>query len=281
MSYLARSGKLSFKGAGSDPAKKSKQRKRKHADAADASASSSPRTGALPDEGWVVLGNIDHLTGPCLVLFPDSDPPSTLYHPSDTDHVVARPTDDGGQFVAASYDPTDVHQVIVATKLPGSSAGEPRWSLKTAEGRYLGADKHGVVSCAVTAVGATEEWNPVLVPDTNRVAFQSVWGQYLQLVRPNDPQSVWQLRADAKDIGFCSSFLVKVQAQAVHAANKRQRRVKDRVEVLDDNDNPVDPHLAAANLRLDHHLVDAKREGKLAEALLDRRAKTKSDRYCK
>ena len=61
------------------------------------------------------------------------------------------------EFQPHLYEPSSVRQVFVLHKLVGSSAGEDRWSIKSATGQYVTAEKDGEVTCATEAVGATEE----------------------------------------------------------------------------------------------------------------------------
>ncbi|ORZ39227.1 FRG1-like family-domain-containing protein [Catenaria anguillulae PL171] len=317
MSSSSKSGrlgkKLTFKG---DPAatpskskSSSKKKKRSHSEHEQSDSSTSRDT--LPETGWARASHVDHLEGPLVILFPGSSVPSSLYNPTDSPHAIMRPLDEylhappaqdvDLAFDATAYEPTDVHSVFVIHKLVGSSSGDDRWSIKSAEGRYLSAEKSGAVTCGSEAAGPKEEWLPVFSAEEEGglVAFQSVWGGYLSVKDPLEKRATWVLRCDKQDVGFCEQFCAKVQAEVVHEYRKRMaKNVKRRLNEDGDGEDEDAGAVKEAEvvkkfqswgggkLLLPSHaekkeLFKAKKEGKLAETLLDRRSKTKSDRYCK
>ncbi|KAI9164489.1 hypothetical protein H9P43_008348 [Blastocladiella emersonii ATCC 22665] len=330
MSSAPRPGKLVFKGSGDAGKKKKKSSKRDKADKdhkpskrkRGAGSDDDDEDAGLPESGWTQATRIAHLTGPCVVLFPGTSTPSSLYNPTDSPHAVLRPVDlddgvDPDTWRAADFEPTDVHQVFVLRKLTSSSAaaakaaaagegekgdGEEeeetteRWSIKSAEGRYLSADKHGVVSCATEAVGPAEEWLPIILPETNQVAFQSVWGGVLHVDHATDARAAWPMRCDgdATKLGFASSFVVKVQADVVRRALREaekaagtRRRIGDHVEGDEDDVDELElvkKYQVGADVQLDGEtrarLAHAKKQGKLGEAMLEVRTKSKRDKYC-
>lgn len=60
--------------------------------------------------------------------------------------------DDAVSQLDDSLAPTDVHQVLVASRVL-DTADPPRYTFRTTQGRFLGADKHGSIVCASEARG--------------------------------------------------------------------------------------------------------------------------------
>ncbi|KAI9225027.1 FRG1-like family-domain-containing protein [Blastocladiella britannica] len=319
------SGRLKFKG--DKPGKKATGASKKKRSFAEHTTDADEH---LPEDGWVIAMSADHLEGPMILLCTDTVLPSTLFHPPESPHIVLRALEEFGaplpaaaagngnanadeepalvgapEFHAATYEPANVHQVFVIHKLMGASSAmagagadqspAEKWSVKAAEGQYLSAEKDGSVSCVTEAVGPAEEWTPVLDTESRTIALCSLWGGHLTVESPKEKRATWTLRCDAKEIGPEQSFVIKVQAEAVHANRNRmekavRRRLTDASEEGVSEATEVDvvrkfQSWGGGRIKLTgndrHEIVQAKRSGKLAESLLDRREKVKADRYCK
>nr|KAJ3418207.1 hypothetical protein HK105_000204 [Polyrhizophydium stewartii] len=296
----ARSTRLSFKGEGVKKKKKA-GKKRKALDGPDAASGSQA-------EGWVDCESIDDVRGPVVIATAVLDPPSLLRLDDKTPKVVcshlklgpgelsaAKRADgqdsDGDDDAAAAtvvpatmatIEPLAAIQVFQARRLPDST----KITFLSAHDKYLSSDRFGAVACELEAAGPAEEWDLVVRDDG--FAFQNMRGLFLTAM---DDGSV---RADADSVGFKQIFRIKCQA-----ANKSKalgKRAGAGTELLD-------PDAAAAlereqlkkfqtsaslggryasTLEEDRRaLVKASRQGTLNEELLLRRAKTKSDKYCK
>ena len=152
---------------------------------------------------------------------PHPPPPGRTTHQS-TDHhelkLTAAPKTPEGKI-----EPDVVGQVFIAqqaTSTPGVV------SLKTPFGRFVSADKFGIVSANREAVGPQvsgcpfkaaltpasddkqEEWTVILREDG--VAFQSQFDKFLAF---EDERNT--LRADSESVGFAETFLVKCQVTIV------------------------------------------------------------------
>ncbi|KAJ1506523.1 hypothetical protein HMI54_005007 [Coelomomyces lativittatus] len=267
-----RASKLLFKGESGSQKNLKKKRKR----------SSSPTKKKTENEptvsGWVTLKSLDHFEGPCVIVFPETDPPSILSHILDTEHLAFQSVPD---LDPQTYEPTHVQHVFVARKII-KSQNESMWALRTAEGRYLSADKQGVVYCSKEAIGATEEWLPILDLTTQRVSFQSIWNTFLQIDQPNLTKPSWNVRCDAEEIRFGNRFLIKIQSSSIKQPSKKQTLTSNKTE-----EEVLKQFQSWGSSKKSNDIQDpstvkrAAQEGKLSEYYLDRREKLKSDRYCK
>jgi protein FRG1 len=256
--------------------------------------------------GWMVAQNAEHLVGPSILLFPDTSTPSTLYCPLSSEQVILREIENGdsieplgddssNSFNVKTFEPNDVHQVFVFQPLPGFETGNSKWFIKSAEGKYLSADKYGSVACNKSAVGETEQWELIIIPESRKVALKSIWGFFLKVNQPQqcNPNGTWILRCDSDSIGFCESFVCKVQAETVATILKKRRkeshgRTQAPVDEIsgDQEGELLKKYQSWGGGRTispseKSTLRQAKLEGKMGEALLDRRSKMKSDKYCK
>ncbi|KAI9204456.1 FRG1-like family-domain-containing protein [Polychytrium aggregatum] len=268
MSQAPRTSRLSFKGE--EPKKKKKSKKeRSHPDGESARPL---KDDDIPSEGWLAVDALDDFGGPTMICTPDPLLVLTSSETSDKAVFKAYPA----SIPLQELEPADVAQVQVAVKLPNSD----RYSIKSAFEKYLTVDKFGVVTFGSSAVGPTEEWE-VIVKDDG-VAFKSRFDRYLTL-----DQETLALRADSESLGFRETFQVRGQAQY-----RRQHRKKRKSDAVVDVEHLERDHLkkyqswgggrvAAGSSGSSSELKHAQKAGNLNEALLDRRVKIKSDKFCK
>jgi protein FRG1 len=212
-------------------------------------------------------------------------------------------------------EPSHKEQVFVANPIVGresrtmdgqststTTPGTVTISLKNAFGKYLTCDRYGVVSCLHEAIGPQEEWRLVFREDG--IALQSIYDGFLHLEQNRI------VRSDAQTIGFyqilriyCQVSLKRERLKNERTATRQSHRHRgdnDDLNSLDDGDHDYSPH---ANFTLEKELQkkyqswssgheislmpdlsrlrQAEKQGKLHEAMLDRREKLKSDRFCK
>ncbi|KOS15989.1 hypothetical protein Malapachy_3047 [Malassezia pachydermatis] len=201
--------------------------------------------------------------------------------------------EDGATIAATDVAPNTVHQVWVATNIPMSS----KWTLKSTQGTFLGCDKYGEVIATNEARGPQEEWTlyqvDVMPSSDDRIlagprrgfAFQSMYGGYLALDDPTETQAKRRLRADGQEVTSLSVWDLNVQWKFRHAYRQMHRATKvaptAQASLLDEE--RLSRSRQGWNAGTSHHftkesrreLVQAQREGRLAEAMLDRRAKLK------
>ncbi|KAG0202873.1 hypothetical protein BGX28_004749 [Mortierella sp. GBA30] len=284
--YSVKKKKLSFKGDST----KTKKKKRK---ADDDAKEEDTHANA---EGWVPVKSLSDLGGPIFLTF-SSEPPSCLLVDEKTSKVtmgpLEAPTDaeEDSSNTAVNFEqaePTAVRQVFVATMIPDSD----RLTLKTFNGRYLSSDKFGIVSADSEAIGMQEEWTAIIKPgEEGGICLQSHYGKFLSVDevaavegRGSTTTTGFQIRADSDVIGYCETFQAKIQAR-----NRKKAKKTTDVKIAT-KDYEFDQsrkfqtwnhgRVVVSNEDIGD-LKKAKKEGRFSEALLDRREKLKSDRYCK
>ncbi|KAG1891175.1 FRG1-like family-domain-containing protein [Suillus subluteus] len=272
-----RSTQLKFKGD-----KIKKKRKREHHD----EGSSSKRVDEDEDpETWVLPENATEIRGPTFIVHPSDPSPISVNFDSTRNKIILSSLDkDSTSDTPPLLDrtPTEVAQVWVTTRVAGSATINLRTG--TGEGKFLSCDKHGIVSAFREARGPEEEWTPVLLPD-GMVAFMNVYENYLSV--DEVAGGSLQLRGDSEEVGFRERFWLKIQSKYKKEAHeeKKKREAGSELTVIDETStNHVHQAWGAGRSVVSkedrRELKRARKEGRLAEALLDRRAKLKSDRFC-
>ncbi|KAG2144807.1 FRG1-like family-domain-containing protein [Suillus cothurnatus] len=272
-----RSTQLKFKGD-----KIKKKRKREHHD----ESSASKRVDEDEDpETWVLPENATEIRGPTFIIHPSDPSPISVNFDSTRNKIILSSLDkDSTLDTPPLLDriPTEVAQVWVTTRVAGSATINLRTG--TGEGKFLSCDKHGIVSAFREARGPEEEWTPVLLPD-GMVAFMNVYENYLSV--DEVAGGSLQLRGDSEEVGFRERFWLKIQSKYKKEAHeeKKKREAGSELTVVDETStNHIHQAWGAGRSVVSkedkRELKRARKEGRLAEALLDRRAKLKSDRFC-
>ena len=289
------------------------------------------------EQAWVAVETELDLTGPCFILQPPRAEESTGAHcvafqPTlqSVEAASIQPVSDGAaiedriDLLASdpklaeelegaeivpptestrdghSLEPQSVYHVWVATRVPGSSS-PARFTFKSAEGKFLGADKTGLLRASMEARGPQEEWT---LESSGHGAWmlRSVHNRYLGLDQVAGGKTV--IRADADKADDQASWHLRVQWKHRHAArhsadvgDTRRVRANDPTAVqLGTRDHVVARELETfksragtqylpsnygASLSKEERraLRKAEKEGRLAEEMLDRRSKLKSDKY--
>ncbi|KAF8982867.1 hypothetical protein BGZ46_000429 [Entomortierella lignicola] len=286
--YTVKKKKLTFKGDST----KTKKKKRKAEDDGKDEATNSNL------DGWVPVKSLTDLGGPIFLTF-SSDPPTCLAI-DDNSKVIMKhleaPEDESSNSTSTaivSFDiaePTTVNQVFVVTMIPDSD----RLTLKTYNGRYLSSDKFGIVSADSEAIGMQEEWTAIIKSDSEEggICLQSHYGKFLSVDEvaavegrgKSSASSGFQIRADADVMGFCELFQAKIQAKYRKKA-KKSNEVKVATKDYEFDQSRKFQTWNHGRVIVSQEDVSelkrAKKDGRFSEALLDRREKLKSDRYCK
>ncbi|EJD02409.1 uncharacterized protein FOMMEDRAFT_147388 [Fomitiporia mediterranea MF3/22] len=293
--------KLRFKG---DKPKK----KRKHVEDGDEAEPSRRRRREDEeenDETWVRPEKPEEIRGPVFIMHPSDPSPVCISFDSTRGRAVISSLDkdkgakDGEAEDAGdnkeegsllSREPTDVSQVWVATRVAGSDTLTLRTGTASSTGsgetKFLSCDDHGIVSAFREARGPQESWTPLVLPD-GMIAFQNIYEKYLGIDEVAGGGR--SLRGDAEEIGFNERFWVKVQSRYKREASEEERKKKfkegeGKSKIDEAGTNRTYQAWGAGRSIVSKEdkaeLKKARKEGKLAEALLDRRAKLKSDRFC-
>ena len=184
-------------------------------------------------------------------------------------------------------EPESVFQVWTMLTIPSNTS---RYAVRTCTGKYLSADKFGQVTAEKEAIGACETWLP-LVREDGRLTLQNAQsGWYLGV-----DEEKWMIRCDYERSNEPNQgWLVKCQT-AVREKRLRKGEKQEGGGGGGGEEDGVDQGKALikkyqswvsgrhrnAEKEDTEVLLKARREGRLAEALLDKREKTKADRYCK
>ncbi|KAJ6597023.1 FRG1-like family-domain-containing protein [Mycena vulgaris] len=285
MSDKVKSSKLTFKGD-------SKKKKRKREDG-DGGRPSKRKEEEKDPEDWVLPEQPNEIRGPSFIVHPADPSPICVTYNSTSNRVVLAALDKVRAEDPAAEPappptllertPTDVSQVWVVTRV----AGSPTVNLRTGtgEGKFLSCDAHGLVSADRDARGPQEEWTPVVMPD-GMIAFMNVYEKYLSV--DEVAGGTMELRGDSDEVGFRERFWLKVQYKYKKEANEEEKQKKDglsdplRIDETGTN-KLFQTWGMGRSVTSDadkKELKRARKEGRLAEAMLDRRAKLKSDRFC-
>lgn len=122
-------------------------------------------------------------------------------------------------------EPRDVMQVWVATRIPDTPKEAPRYTFRSAEGKYFGAERSGSIHASSEARGPQEEWT--LVKDTDDAVFRlrSFHGKFLAFKRMAGGKIAIRADLDPTDGDgqlFESSIFIKVQWKFRNEARKRE-----------------------------------------------------------
>lgn len=93
----------------------------------------------------------------------------------------------------------------VATKIHGCE----KWSFKSHHGKYLGCDKHGILSATREAISPEEEFVPVKNElGGGRWALQTVRERFVGV---DESGGVIEVRGDAESVGFGETWRLRLQ----------------------------------------------------------------------
>ncbi|KAN0076951.1 FRG1-like family domain containing protein [Tylopilus felleus] len=273
-----RPSKLKFKG------EKTKKKRKRDDDEGSSSKQRRVEEEEAPDT-WVLPESPAEIRGPTFIVHPSDPYPISVNFDSTRNKIILYPIDKEGTAESTTLldrEPTEVAQVWVTTRV----AGSPTINLRTGtgEGKFLSCDKHGIVSANREARGPEEEWTPVVLPD-GMLAFMNVYENYLSV--DEVAGGALQLRGDSQEVGFKERFWVKIQSKykkEVHE-EKKKREAGTEMTIIDEAGvNRLHQTWGAGRSVVSNEdkkqLKRAQKEGRLAEALLERRSKLKSDRFC-
>ncbi|KAL5459937.1 hypothetical protein EMCRGX_G033329 [Ephydatia muelleri] len=183
--------------------------------------------------------------------------------------------DDGSFTVGApkeDSDPPGPAEIFTVVRV-----SETKVALKSGYGRYVGVNTAGELTGKAEAVGPREIWEPVFeegklalcacnhrfltVTDENKVfaTAEQAKEQEMLTMRCDSPVQKRKRAGEEEDVTDISSY-------EVNTVKKFQSFIDHKLRICSEDASSLEK---------------AKGEGKLHEALLDRREKMKSDRYCK
>jgi protein FRG1 len=251
-----RGGKLVLKG------EKNKSKKRKHK---SKRVHSAPKVDAdcVTHGNWWKVTKSEEITGPVAIEFGK--------------HTYVKALDNGLFTLGAPHDEGEgpsPEEILTAVLID-----ERKVAFKSGYGKYLSAEKDGIVTGRSDAIGAMEQWEPVF--ESGKMALQSYSNCFMSV---NDEDDA--IIATDKKAG--SAHMLQIRSQTVKDVNPlkdvpaEEQGALEQVEI-----NYVKKFQKFQDKRLrickedKSELKKAKEEGSFHETLLDRRSKMKADRYCK
>ncbi|EST10159.1 FRG1-like protein [Kalmanozyma brasiliensis GHG001] len=198
--------------------------------------------------------------------------------------------------------PTSVHHVWVVNQIRQRGADEALCTFKSAQGRFLGAERSGGVRADQEARGPQELWEVGRASGGFWTIYSTTHHGYLGF--DNDAEGKRVVRSDRHDNHFEANLVIKVQWKHRHAARHpvdpnaavrvqtndptavlpgtRDQTVAREVETFRSRaGSQYVPANYGSSLSKEERraLRKAEKEGRLAEEMLDRRSKLKSDKY--
>ncbi|GAA5941009.1 uncharacterized protein JCM15063_000618 [Sporobolomyces koalae] len=198
----------------------------------------------------------------------------------------------------SDQEPTDVHHVWVCTRIPDTN---DRVTFRSGSGKFLASDEVGQVTADREARGQQEEWTIELAQASGgKFVLKNMYGKYLGLDVVAGGKL--ELRCDGTDEGETERWKITMQGEFVSKA-KKQYNERNGIKTKESETGPGNGLTIVGDLSAQERdnilkfqarggrkyvgteedtrdLRRAKKEGKMSEAMLDRRMKLKSDRYC-
>ncbi|ORY58685.1 hypothetical protein BCR35DRAFT_295832 [Leucosporidium creatinivorum] len=195
---------------------------------------------------------------------------------------------------AGSEGPSDVNHVWVCTRIPDTMNTV---TFRSGSGKFLAVDELGVVSAEREARGVQEEFTLEEAKEgRGLVVIKSSYGKYLSVDVLAGGKM--ELRADENEEGeterwrvwMQGEYLAKAKKQLMERSGVKAAVANDGLTIVGDvgaaEKDLIQKYQARGQGRYvgsaedKKELKRARNEGKLGEAMLERRVKLKSDRYC-
>ncbi|XP_049285977.1 protein FRG1 homolog [Anopheles funestus] len=256
----AKISKLVLKGESSKGTKRKHKKDKKDKEAKRALVVD---TDAVKHGGWWIVTKTSDITGSIALQF---DKQAYVKALDNGLFTLGAPHNEG--------DPPDPEEIFSAVLI-----NEQKVAFKSGYGKYLKAEKDGMITGRSDAVSALEQFEPVF--DQGKMALLAANGCFVS-VDPEDDALV----AIKKKVGSDEVCMIRSCAGREDISNKELPAEEsgnlDQVEL---NYVKKFQKFQDKKIRVSNEdkvaLKKAKDEGALHEALLDRRSKMKADRYCK
>ncbi|XP_012262431.1 protein FRG1 homolog [Athalia rosae] len=253
-----RIGKLVLKGE----KPKSKKRKHKKQDKQDI-AKNVQDNDAVLHGGWWKAKSVSEISGTVAIEFGNSCYVKAL---------------DNGLFTLGGPH-NDGEGPLPEEILTAFPVNETKIALKSGYGKYLGVDKKGTVIGRSDAVGAMEQWEPIF--QDGKLALLSNIGCFMSVANDDDDIICERTTAGPAEILTIRSLSQRMEDSSKDVPTEERGSLAEvEINYVRKFQKFQDKKLRV-NVENHTQLEQAKNEGTLHEALLDRRSKMKADRYCK
>lgn len=191
---------------------------------------------------------------------------------------------DNGKFVVGAKhfeygEPPNPEEILTLIKSPD----DPKISLKTGFGKYIGVNSEGCLIATSEAVGARERFDVVF--QDGKCAIQSASSGLFLLLDPDDDDFVHVCSKTARQ-----NEIINIRTQMDKSGPTDWRSAEDKKKAGDCETSYIKMYqhsrVDLKNKMINYDVKDkrvvqqAQDEGNLHETLLDRRMKLKSDKYC-
>jgi protein FRG1 len=229
------------------------------------------------DMGWIPVKDLNEIQGPVAILsntlhkhlsFLSCDPRNALYFSSSNVSKLKQ------------AEPSQANQVFMAKSISANKI-----LFKSCFNRHLGSDKQGNMNCDREAVDMTQEWE--IIQKEDGFAFKSCFGKFLSAYNTSDEGLLKdvKLHCTSETAGIKETFLLICQAQVVQSTAQKNNADED-ADLIELQLRKLKKFHSHTLGKLDlgkefanvSDMQEAKKEGRIHEALVDKRIKMKTDK---
>ncbi|KAK9498404.1 hypothetical protein O3M35_003044 [Rhynocoris fuscipes] len=256
---IVRKSRLVLKGEKPNKKKKKDKKKKKENDAEEPQKDED----RIVHGGWAKIDNIRDITGSVAIEFGHKTYVTALDNGLFT---LGMPHNDG--------DGPSPEEILTAVPV-----NDTKVAFKSGYDKYLGVSKDGMVIGRADAIGSLEQWEPVF--QDGKLALLGCTNCFMS-VRDSDDSIVVENRTAGPN-----EFLTIRSQKEKELTNISEVPVEEKGSIKEIELNYVKKFQKFQDKKIKINsegrsgLKRAREEGTLHEALLDRRAKVKADRYCK
>uniref|UniRef100_A0A915EU76 FRG1-like family protein n=1 Tax=Ditylenchus dipsaci TaxID=166011 RepID=A0A915EU76_9BILA len=175
----------------------------------------------------------------------------------------------------------NAEEVLMLIKSPD----DPKMSLKTGFGKYVGVDPEGLLVAVADAIGSRERFEVIF--QNGKCAIQSASSGLFLKLTPSDDEYV---RVCSRTVSEAGGEVINMRTNSEKVGPLDWRTVEDK-QLAGDCETSYVKMFQHSKVDLKNKLINydvkdkaavkrAQDEGDLHETLLNRRAKLKSDKYC-
>lgn len=224
-------------------------------------------------EGWTSASHFKDLKGPIVLSAQTpkgiaciaADAEGKLYISLDVDILS------DSESPINTVEPNNTQQVFVISLLAFNKGDQEQFSFKTSRNTYLSADKIGKVDAKASAIGSGEMFSAI--NNGNRWLLKGSNGQFLSVTSDDSTKSGLRVELTEEPETF---FTLRIQSTSKYVEPLSTTLSTGKISTKE-LEAKMDRRLTDMEVR---KLKRAYKDGKLNEALLDMRLKSKTDTMC-